>query len=142
MYYAEIWHHGKFEEGGLNPENPDRDDGAEHGEAGNRPARHVRGVIGCRSLHHGIAPLGHDRLLQCTLETMLRPARSSVGSTGHALVSRGGGAGGADQPVGLLQGVAVGRLLADQKTDRYKQRTAHQADQHDLAVRSPVGVVK
>ena len=58
------------------------------------------------------------------------------------LVSGRRGTRGADQPVRLLQDVGIGRLLAGQETDRDKQRTAHQADQHDFAVRSPVGVVK
>jgi len=67
---------------------------------------------------------------------------SSARPTGHALVSGCRAAGGADQPVRLLQDVGIGGLLAGEEADRDKQRTAHQAHQHDLAVRSLVGVVK
>src|SRR3954470_9026072 len=45
----------------LDSQNPDRDDGAEHGKAGNRPARRVDRAIGFRPLHHGIVPVGHGQ---------------------------------------------------------------------------------
>ena len=48
----------------LNPENPDRHDGPEHREAGNRPARHIARAVGLRRIHHRIVPVGHDGLLK------------------------------------------------------------------------------
>jgi hypothetical protein len=44
---------------GLNSQNPNRDDGAEHGEAGNRPTRQVDRTVGFRPVHHRIMPMGH-----------------------------------------------------------------------------------
>jgi len=49
--------------GASNPENPDRDDGSQHGQAGNRPARRITGTFGFRPVHHRIMPMGHNRLL-------------------------------------------------------------------------------
>ena len=46
-----------------NPEKPDRDDGTEHGQAGNRPARRVTRTIGFRPVDHVVMPIGHNRLL-------------------------------------------------------------------------------
>jgi hypothetical protein len=37
---------------GSNPEDPDRDDGAQHSQAGNRPTRRVGRSIGFRPVHH------------------------------------------------------------------------------------------
>jgi hypothetical protein len=48
----------------LNSENPDRNDGSEHGEAGNRPPRHVNRAVRLRPVHHGIVPMGHFGLLE------------------------------------------------------------------------------
>ena len=47
---------------GLNPQNPDRNDGPEHGQARNRPARHVSRAIRLRPVHHRIVPVGHNSL--------------------------------------------------------------------------------
>jgi hypothetical protein len=47
----------------LNPEHPNRNDGPEHGQAGNRPTSHVNRAIRFRPVHHGIVPVRHDRLL-------------------------------------------------------------------------------
>src|SRR5260370_23991709 len=46
-----------------NAENPARDDGAEHGQAGNRPACRVSRTGRFRLVNHRIMPIGHDRLL-------------------------------------------------------------------------------
>jgi hypothetical protein len=48
----------------LNPKNPDRDDGPEHGKAGYRPARRVNRAVRFRPVHHRIVPVGHERLLE------------------------------------------------------------------------------
>ena len=47
---------------GLNPENPDRNNRPEHGEAGDCPARDVDRAIRFRSIDHRVAPVGHDSL--------------------------------------------------------------------------------
>src|SRR5207253_7114731 len=49
---------------GSNPENPNRNNGPEHGQAGNRPARRVDRTIRFGPVHHGIVPVGHDSLLE------------------------------------------------------------------------------
>src|SRR3981189_1446512 len=38
----------------LNPEQPNCNDGPEHGQAGNRPARYVNSTIRFRPVHHRI----------------------------------------------------------------------------------------
>jgi len=48
----------------LNPKNPNRNDGPEHGQAGNRPARHINRTIRFRPVDHRIAPVGHSSLLE------------------------------------------------------------------------------
>ena len=48
----------------LNPKNPNRDDGAEYGQAGYRPARHVNRAIRFRPVDHPIVPVGHESLLE------------------------------------------------------------------------------
>ncbi len=49
---------------GLNPENPNRNDGSKHGEARNRPAGRVNRTIRFGPVHHGIVPVGHNSLLE------------------------------------------------------------------------------
>jgi hypothetical protein len=48
----------------LNPKNPDRNDGPEHGKTGYRPARRVDRAIRFGPVHHRIVPVGHNSLLE------------------------------------------------------------------------------
>src|SRR5450631_3944239 len=43
---------------------PNRNDGAKHGQAGNRPTRHVNRTVGFRRVHHRVMPVGHISLLK------------------------------------------------------------------------------
>jgi hypothetical protein len=47
----------------LNPENPNRNNGPEHGKRGNRPARDVNPTIRLGPVYHRIVPVSHDSLL-------------------------------------------------------------------------------
>jgi hypothetical protein len=47
---------------GLNPQNPDRHDGAEYGQAADGPAGDVNRAVRFGPVHHGIVPMRHDRL--------------------------------------------------------------------------------
>lgn len=53
----------------LNPEYPDAQDRAQHGQAADRPTRHVNCTIGRRLVHHRVVPVSHDCLLN-SLRTM------------------------------------------------------------------------
>jgi len=47
-----------------------------------------------------------------------------------------------NQSVGFDENVVVVRLLSGKKADGHKRRARQQAHQHDLAVRTLVGIVK
>src|SRR5712671_5704824 len=49
---------------GSNSKKPNRNDGTKHGQAGNRPARHVNRTVGLRCVHHRVMPMGHISLLK------------------------------------------------------------------------------
>src|SRR5450755_2322014 len=49
---------------GSNSKKPNRNDGTKHGQAGNRPARHVNRTVGFRRVHHRVMPVGHISLLK------------------------------------------------------------------------------
>lgn len=53
----------------LNPEYPDAQDRAQHGQAADRPTCHVNRTIRRRLVHHRIVPMSHDCLLN-SLRTM------------------------------------------------------------------------
>ena len=69
--------------GSLNPKHPDRDDGGEHGNTADRPARHIsRAVVWLRSIDHGVAPMVHDSLQEKFLE-IFSPLIGLVGEGGR-----------------------------------------------------------
>jgi hypothetical protein len=47
-----------------------------------------------------------------------------------------------NESIGFLQNVRVCRLLSREKTNRHKEHTKHEADQHNLPMSTFVGVVK
>jgi hypothetical protein len=49
---------------GSNSKQPNRNDGAKHGQTGNRPARHVNRTVGFGRVHHRVMPMGHISLLR------------------------------------------------------------------------------
>src|SRR5712675_2981352 len=51
---------------GSNSKKPNRNDGTKHGQAGNRPARHVNRTVGLRCVHHRVMPMGHISLLKAS----------------------------------------------------------------------------
>ncbi len=57
-------HHVPQNHCGLNSKKPNRNDGAKHGQAGNRPARHVNRTVGFGCVHHRVMPMGHISLLK------------------------------------------------------------------------------
>lgn len=50
----------------LNPKNPNRDNGPQHGQAGYRPTRRVNRTIRFRSVDHIVVPVSHNSLLEIT----------------------------------------------------------------------------
>jgi hypothetical protein len=48
----------------LNPKNPNRNNGREHGQTANCPTRRVNRAIRFRSIDHTIVPVGHNSLLE------------------------------------------------------------------------------
>jgi HD superfamily phosphohydrolase len=62
--------------------------------------------------------------------------------TDSSLISRHRRASRENQPVRLLQHVVIFRLLSRKNADRHKERTEHQAYQHDFPVRAFVSAMK
>jgi hypothetical protein len=57
----------RWQSSSLNPENPDRDEDAEHGQAGDRPSRDVGRAVVAGAAHRVgsagcLSPMRHDRL--------------------------------------------------------------------------------
>jgi hypothetical protein len=68
-------HHVAQNRCGSNSKKPNRNDGTKHGQAGNRPARHVNRTVGFGRVHHRVMPMGHISLLKRFPAREWRPVR-------------------------------------------------------------------